>query len=107
MASVVELAGDITAAATAMSGLLLVFMGSTATAYEAYEPADKSAVRGKYRRRAYLAITAFVLTVLSAGLALGGKWLACPYMVDVAAVTLTLSFIAVVAAAVFTVRDIK
>jgi hypothetical protein len=53
-------------AATALAGLILVFLGGVFTAYERYDTEQKAAVRSKYRLRAWLAFSGFLLALFAA-----------------------------------------
>ncbi|MBV5271133.1 MAG: hypothetical protein JZU55_16055, partial [Afipia sp.] len=68
MPSAVELGGDISAAATSLAGLLLVFLGAISTTFDTYQAQEKNAVRGRYQRRAWFAFTGFVLALLAAAM---------------------------------------
>ena len=58
MSGVVEVGGDISAAATALAGLLLVFLGAIAVAFEGYQPQERNPIRGRYQRRDhYMAVS--------------------------------------------------
>jgi len=65
--------------ATALAGLILVFLGSVLAAFESYEEVAKSAVRSKYRWRARLSLGGFLAALLAAGFAFGGGF--CPIMI--------------------------
>src|SRR5437763_1781484 len=94
-----EIAGDILAAATALAGLLLVFMGAVSTAYASYEAQQQSAVLPQFRRRAWIAFAGFMLSVLSAISALAAKWFDCSAVATVSACLLLAGFLIVVVAA--------
>lgn len=74
MPSAVEITGDIAAAATALAGLVLVFIGAAATAFDAFERQEQHTVRAKFQARAWIAFVAFVLALIAAVTALFGKW---------------------------------
>ena len=102
-----DIAGDIMSAATALSGLLLVFLGAVATAFDSYDSTAKAAFLIAFKRRAWFSLTGFLLALLSAGLAFVGKWLDSTSLVVWASICLGLSFVPVIAAAFSTVRDIR
>ena len=102
-----ELAGDIGAAATALGGLLLVFIGAVTAGFDSYPKEDQASVLGKYRRRGWLALGGFLLALASAVLAFAGKWTTSACFVIAAVVCLGLSLLLVSIAAVMSVLDIK
>ena len=75
MAGAIEVGGDVSAAAAALAGLLLVFLGGLSTAFDSYEKAEQGAVCWRYQRRAWFAVIGFALAILAAGLGISGKWL--------------------------------
>jgi len=103
----IDLAGDIAAAGTALAGLLLVFLGTLIASYDAFDPASQPAVRGKFRRRGWLGFTGFVLALAAAALSLGGKWSGVQVWVLLAFISLGLSFAVVFVAAILLVSDIR
>jgi hypothetical protein len=102
-----EIAGDILAAATALAGLLLVFMGAVSTAYSSYETQQQAAVLAQFRRRAWLAFTGFILSVLAAVCALGAKWFDSAGLASISACLLLAGFLTVVVAALRAVLDVN
>jgi hypothetical protein len=72
--SAFDVAGDVVAAATTLGGLVLVFLGAAVANYESYDRVMRTvALRNRYRRRAWLIFIGFVLAVIAALAALGGK----------------------------------
>src|SRR5438876_10298448 len=90
----------------ALAGLILVFLGGVISAFDSFDETAKDAVRGGYRRRAWLGFSGFVLSLSSAGSALiaarfrPGLWIACSF------VCLAVAFLLVFVAALQAVRDI-
>jgi|GEM_PF-1343813 len=70
----ISVAGDVAAASVALAGLILVFLGSISTAYDAYTKQEQPAVRSKYQRRAWFALIGFVLALSASFFAILGKW---------------------------------
>jgi hypothetical protein len=106
--SAIEVSGDIVAAATALAGLVLVFLGATSTSYESYDPIMRDrAIRKRFRRRAWFGFIGFALSLLAVFFALIGKWLhqECSALAALAFFTIALLWILI--AAVLSVRDIK
>jgi hypothetical protein len=56
----------VSAAAAALAGLLLVFLGAISTTFDGYERQEQGAVRGRYQRRAWLAFVGFIFAILAA-----------------------------------------
>jgi membrane protein YqaA with SNARE-associated domain len=106
MTSTIELAGDVVTAATALAGLLLVFMGAVAASFDSYQPQERKAVAGRYQRRAWFAFIGFVLAILSAVLALLAKWLHIECLAVTALAFLAIGFVWALLAAFFSVREI-
>ena len=107
MASAIELGGDISAAAVALAGLLLVFMGAISASFDSYEKQEQGAVRARYQRRAWFAFIGFVLAILATALGLTGKWLHQEYAAISSIVCLALALVWSLLAAFFSVREIK
>jgi len=61
--------------ASALAGLFLVYLGNVAVAFSAFPTEAQGAIRESYQLRGWLAFAGMVLAILSAGLALLGKWL--------------------------------
>src|SRR5947208_514902 len=74
MADPVEVVADVIVAATALAGLLIVYLGSVAAGYGSYERAAQATVRGAFQMRAWFAFVGIVLAIISAMLGLGAKW---------------------------------
>jgi hypothetical protein len=58
-----ETAGDVSAAAAALAGLVLVFFGSSIASLDSYSTEQRGSVQGFYRRRAWPAFIALVAAV--------------------------------------------
>lgn len=101
------MAGDIATAGAAIAGLILVFIGSIATAFEAYSVDQQDAVKAKYQRRIWFAFAGFTIAVLSTAAALGGKWFCCIWLIEFAFWALLLVFPIVLIAALLTAKDIR
>jgi len=107
MLHALDLASDTSTAGAALSGLLLVFLGSTASAFDGYEPTEKRTVRARYRRRAWLSFAGFSLALLGTFLGLLGKWRADDGFALSALMLLFLSFAVVLLAAFLAALDVK
>ncbi len=65
MAVSTEIGGDVVAAAGALAGLMLVYMGALSAGYSSYDVTAKRVVRGSYRRRIWFAFAGLVLNAAS------------------------------------------
>jgi hypothetical protein len=70
---VIEVGGDISAASAALAGLLLVFLGALAVAFEGFQPQERNPVRGRYQRRAWLAFVGFLFAIVATAAGIAGK----------------------------------
>jgi hypothetical protein len=106
----VSVASDIAAAATALAGLILVYLGAVAVRYETLDPKDQSAVRDDYRGHARRAFRGIVIALVAAIAALTAKSLkAEPYATIIAAtagLALLMSFFIAVMAAYWILRSL-
>ena len=98
-----SVAGDIADAGTALSGLILVYLGAVAVRYETLDPRDQSSARDVYRRHARRAFRGIVIALVAAIAALIAKALKSePYATIIAAMAclalLTSFFIAAMSA---------
>ncbi len=107
MESAVDVGGDVAAAATALAGLLLVFMGAILASFDGYEKREQKAVVVRYRRRAGFALVGFLLALISAATALVGKWLEIPCLILSSLALLFVSFFWAGIAAVKSVSEIE
>jgi len=102
-----NIAGDVIAAATALAGLILVYLGGIANGYARYDTTQRHAVKSSYQKRAWFAFVGFVLAILSAGLALIGVWFDIDCLTALAAVILGVSLAWGVVTALLTVLEIS
>ena len=52
MVDAMEVASDVTAGATVLAGLILVYLGALSSSFGTYDAQQKSSVRGRYQMRA-------------------------------------------------------
>jgi len=106
----VSVASDIVNAATALAGLILVYLGAAAVRYETLDPKDQSTARDVYRRHARRAFRGIVIALVAAIAALTAKSLKSePYATIIAAVAclaLLMSFFIAVMSAYWTLKSI-
>jgi hypothetical protein len=102
-----ELAGDIIAGASAFAGLIIIYVGSVATAYSGYRREEQRSVRAKFRRRATIGAVGVGLAASSAGLALCGKWASSNLLVGSAAILMLVTLLWGVGVTVASVLEIR
>ncbi len=107
MVKPVELGGDVVAGASALAGLFLVYLGNVATAFASYDKPAQAVVRKDFQARARLATAGIILAIISAGLALVGKWGDHDGIVSGAIILLLVSLILMALIAIIAVRDIR
>lgn len=73
MPGIIEVGGDVSAAAAAMAGLLLVFIGAISTTFDGYEKQEQGAVRSRYQRRVWFAFVGFLFAILAASAGIASK----------------------------------
>jgi len=102
-----ESAGDVVTGATALAGLILVYLGSVASGYASFERDQQDTVRRSYEFRAWFGFAGMVFAISAAVLALLGKWLQSEGVAGAASVLLLIALIWGVAIALLTAREIR
>jgi hypothetical protein len=101
-------AGEVVTAATALAGLILIYIGTLVTAYETRQPGgERNAVKIKFLSRAWLAFVGFAFALSSAILSVIGKWISSPCVGNVSVWLLLFAFAAATFATVQAIREIK
>jgi hypothetical protein len=77
VAGPLEITSEVSGAASALAGLILVFFAAALSSFDGFDAGQQDSVRTAYRLRAWPAFGAFVLSVVSCGLALHAKATAC------------------------------
>lgn len=98
---------DVATSATALGGLILVFLGSVIAGFDSYPKASQKAVLPKFKQRARFSLAGFLLALSSAASALIAEWLALSWLAAISFALLVLSFLAAATIAVNETRDIK
>jgi hypothetical protein len=98
--------GVLFSGATALAGLILVFLGGIVNAYETYDTAEKKAVRKKFRKRAWLSFVGFLFAIFSALSALSLVYFDSLLLEQFSFVTVLVSFGFVIALALLAVKEI-
>ncbi|MCP3472406.1 hypothetical protein NLM33_19015 [Bradyrhizobium sp. CCGUVB1N3] len=107
MEGLIEVGGDISAAATALAGLLLVFLGAIAVAFEGYQPQERNPIRGRYQRRAWLGFVGFVFAILAAATGIAGKAFHQECIALIGALCLVVALIMSLLVALFSALEIR
>lgn len=73
MTGSLAIASEVSGAAAALAGLILVFFGNALSSFDTYNTEQRNNVRWAYRRRAWPAFLGFAAAIFSCGLALYAK----------------------------------
>ena len=98
---------EVVGAATALAGLILIYIGTQAATFGSYQAQEQKSVRGRFLRRAWFAFIGFVLALLAAGLGIVGKWVGSPCTSNVSVWALLAAFAWALFATLQTVREIE
>ena len=86
---------------------MLVYLGSVAAGYATFEKAQQVTVRGAFQLRAWFAFVGMVLAILSAMLALVGKWAHNHCMAAAALIVILIALLWGIAVAFLTAKEIR
>lgn len=103
----ISIAGESVTAATALAGLILVYLGSLTASFSTYQPQERKSVLASFQKRAWIAFVGLVLALLSAALGVIGKWLPNECVADVGTAFLLVAFAWGVGIALVTAREIS
>ena len=98
---------EVTGAATALAGFILIYIGIVVNSYASYAATEQRTVKGRLQMRAWLAFVGFLLALLATVLMVIGKWVPNMCTANVAVCFLLAAFVWTVFVAVATVREIK
>lgn len=104
--STAKIADQLLSGGTALAGLILVFLGSTLTAYDSYAADQQRSVRARYRTRALLAFLGFVGSLVAAVAGMSTHVFASPCAVVVGAVFLGIALLLTLACAALMLSDV-
>jgi uncharacterized membrane protein len=107
MPGIIEVGGDISAAAAALAGLLLVFLGALAVAFEGYQPQERNPIRSRYQRRAWLAFIGFLFAILATAAGIVGKAFHQECLAIIGMVCLAIALIVSLLVALFSALEIR
>lgn len=74
MPDALGIAGDIIQGATALAGLMLVFIGNAVAGYSSYAKVQQQAVRAVYHQRAWFGFWGVFIAIIAVLLAVLAKW---------------------------------
>lgn len=100
--------GLVFAGSTALSGLILVFLGSILNAYDGFTAEAQNSVKKKFKDRAWTAFSGLLLSLTSAGFALSHELVgsnSCLFIASI--ILLALAGALLVVMAIVAVRDIR
>ena len=97
---------EVVGAATALAGLILIYIGTQAASFGSYNAQEQKTVRGRFQKRAWLAFVGFVLALMAAALGVIGKWIGSACTSNVSVWALLAAFAWALFATVQTVREI-
>jgi hypothetical protein len=104
----ISVSGEVVTAGTALAGLILIYIGSLATAFEARQPGgERNSVRLAFLGKAWIAFVGLFLALLAAGLSIFGKWTTAACPANVAVWVLFAAFGWAVFATIQIIRGIK
>lgn len=87
-----EAASEVASAATALAGLILVYLGSVAAGFDSFRPEEKRANKPRYARRATWGFAGMLVSLLAALLAVAAKWFQSEGTADAAVIVLAAAF---------------
>lgn len=105
--AVLDIAGSIVGAATAASGLILVYIGAAVAAFQSYQPQERRSVLQKYRLRANWAFGALIVSISAAIFALTADWMDATGLAVAAFWLLILALLCVAITAYLSISEIS
>ena len=107
MPNALEVMGEVADSATALAGLILVFLGGVFSSYEPYRKSEHHEAKWRHRRRAWFAFAGFILSLASASLALTAKWFDVEPVARIALALLFIALMWVVVVALWELVDMR
>lgn len=92
--------------ATALAGLILVFLGGVIVAYESFDPTAKSFVRPKYLKRAWLTFSGFASALVSALASLVWYWVDSPHIINLSLLGFLIACLVLCVVAILAVKEV-
>jgi uncharacterized membrane protein len=107
MPSAIPITPDVIVAATALAGLIFVYLGAAVTGFDGYAKSEQHAARTRYQRRVWLSSVGFVLSLVSVFAALLAEWFELSYLAVVSIACLFVAFMVVLLIVVITVKAVS
>jgi len=107
MPSAIPITPDVIVAATALAGLIFVYLGAAVTGFDGHTKNEQHAARAHYRRRVWLASVGFILSLVSVFAALLAEWFGLAYLAVASIVCLFVAFMVVLLIVMITVRAVR
>ncbi|MGR3662081.1 MAG: hypothetical protein ACU0CA_12985 [Paracoccaceae bacterium] len=105
--AILDITGAIAGAATASSGLILVYIGASVASFQSYQPQERRSVKDRYQFRVNLAFGALLVSVFSAVFALVADWMDAAGLGVVAFVLLMFALLGVAVTAYLSLSEIS
>ena len=107
MGGPIEVSGDVSAAASALAGLILVYLGAVIGNFSGFDAPERGAVKARYQWRAWFAFVGLILCLVAVALGLVAKWLGIAGLAVGALFTLLLALVWIGAIAVIAIREMR
>jgi uncharacterized membrane protein len=107
MLDALGIAGDIIQGATALAGLMIVFIGNAVSGYSSYDKVQQRAVRDAFRQRAWFGFWGVFVAIVAVLLAVLAKWTGANALAIAAAFLLLGALVWAGVCAWSTAREIK
>ena len=101
-----SISSDIITAATFLAGSILVYLGNLNSGFAAFGREEQGYVRRGFRRRAWVALSAFVTSVLTVAAALASAWFDSSCLMVMSAALLAVAFLGGIASAFMLVAEL-
>ena len=102
-----EVGGDVVAAAAALAGFILVYLGAVATSFATFDAVQQSSVRAAFRRRAWFSFAGISLALATVFFAILGKLSESKWESNLAICFLALTLLASLVIALLATMDVK
>jgi hypothetical protein len=87
-----SIAGETVAAASALAGLVVVYLGNLHGAFTHLPPDKQRRVKARFRKRAIIAFEGVTISLVAAALGAVGKSLGCELVADISTLVLLAAF---------------
>ena len=107
MVDSIGIAGDVITGATALAGLILVYLGSVASGFAGFEREQQRTIKSSFQLRVWFGFGGMVVAIFSAALALVGKSVNNGCIVAAAIALLFIALLWGIAIAFLTAREVR